>query len=84
MENCDLYVTLEPCPMCAGAIQQSRIKNVYYGAYDKKSGFLSSLTNIYDIKGLNHYPSVQGGIMEKDCSEILSDFFEKLRNKGAK
>ncbi len=81
LEDCDLYVTLEPCQMCAGAIMQARIKNVYFGAYDKKAGVIGSLYNLYEIKGFNHYPGFQGGIMEKECSELLTNFFKNLRKK---
>ena len=76
--KCKLYVTLEPCPMCAGAIINSRIKNVYFGAYDKKAGSFGSIVNLAEL-GYNHKPNVEGGILEKECSEILSEFFKELR-----
>ena len=77
--GCDMYVTLEPCPMCAGAIIQSRIDNVFFGAYDKKAGAFGS---VCDISGLlAHKVYAQGGIMEKECSDIIKLFFEKLRKK---
>lgn len=85
--GCDLYVTLEPCPMCAGAIINARIENVYFGAYDSKAGSFGSVINFNDL-GYNHKPGITGGIMEKECSQILSDFFKelrhnkKVRNKG--
>lgn len=78
LEGCDLYVTLEPCPMCAGAIINSRIKNVYFGAYDKKAGSLGTLTDLSEIK-YNHKPIVWGGMLQDECSNQLSDFFKKLR-----
>ena len=78
LHECDLYVTLEPCPMCAGAIINSRIKNVYFGAYDKKAGSFGSVVNLAEL-GYNHKPYVEGGILEKECSEILSEFFKQLR-----
>ncbi len=78
--ECDLYVTLEPCPMCAGAIINSRIKTVYFGAYDNKAGSFGSVADFNRIP-YNHKPEIMGGIMEKECSEILSEFFKKLRNK---
>lgn len=82
LDDCDLYVTLEPCPMCTGAIIQSRIRNVYFGAYDPKGGCMGSCTNLLDVPGFNHYPSYEGGILQSECSEILSDFFrEKRRQK---
>lgn len=76
--KCDLYVTLEPCPMCAGAIINSRIKNVYFGAFDKKNGAVCSVTNLFD-KNFTHKPVYEGGIMEDECAEILSHFFRELR-----
>ncbi len=79
LTDCDLYVTLEPCPMCAGAIMQSRIKNVYFGAYDLKGGSYGSNFNLNEVKRLNHYPNVQGGILEDECGKILKDFFKKKR-----
>lgn len=79
--DCDLYVTLEPCPMCAGAIMQSRIKNVYFGAYDPKGGSYGSNFNLNEVKKLNHYPNVKGGILENECSKILKDFFKEKRKK---
>lgn len=79
--GCDLYVTLEPCPMCSGAIIQSRIDNVYFGAYDKKSGCAGSVINLFSENTFNHNVNVCGGILEEDCSSMLSDFFKKLREK---
>jgi len=75
----DIYVTLEPCMMCASAIQQSRIRNIYYGAKDPKGGALGSMINIFDIKGLNHYPNVIGGILEEECSQIIKNYFKNKR-----
>lgn len=79
LNDCDLYVTLEPCPMCAGAIMQSRIKNVYFGAYDKKGGSYGSNFNLNEVKNLNHYPNVVGGVLKEECGKILSDFFKEKR-----
>ena len=76
--QCDLYVTLEPCPMCAGAIINARIKKVVFGAYDKKAGSFGSLADFNQIP-YNHKPEIEGGIMETECSALLSDFFKKLR-----
>lgn len=81
LENCELYVTLEPCPMCAGAIQQSRIKKVIFGAYDPKGGFFGSNFNIIEVKGLNHYPEVEGGIMKEETAQLLKEFFRKKRER---
>ncbi len=78
--QCDLYVTLEPCPMCAGAIINSRIQNVYYGAKDQKAGSVGSLINLFELQ-YNHKPTVVSGVLEEECSEILSDFFKNLREK---
>lgn len=78
--GCDLYVTLEPCPMCAGAIINSRIKTVYFGAYDNKAGSFGSVADFNRIP-YNHKPEIIAGVMEKECSELLTDFFKKLRDK---
>ena len=82
LPDCQLYVTLEPCPMCAGAIINSRIDEVYFGAFDKKAGSVASLVNLFELP-YNHKPEVTGGIMEECCAGVLSDFFKKLRkSKG--
>lgn len=78
--QCDMFVTLEPCPMCAGAIINSRIKRVVFGAYDKKSGSCESLVKLFDLP-YNHKPQLEGGFMQEECSAILSDFFKQLRLK---
>ncbi|MCU0104052.1 tRNA adenosine(34) deaminase TadA [Acholeplasma vituli] len=78
LEECKLYVTLEPCPMCAGAIIQSRIKTVYYGAKDPKGGVAGSTINLFDVK-FNHQVEVIGGILEEACSTELKQFFKNLR-----
>jgi len=80
LADCDLYVTLEPCAMCAGAIIQSRIANLYFGAYDSKAGCAGSVMNIFD-HNFNHKVSVSGGILEKDCSSILTKYFRTKRIK---
>ena len=79
--NCDIYVTLEPCPMCAGAIINSRIENVYFGAYDKKSGCAGSVINLFESGMFNHNVNVTGGITEDKCASILTEFFRELRKK---
>lgn len=79
LEKCEIYVTLEPCPMCAGAILQSRIKKVIYGAKDPKGGCIDSCMRMYETKGFNHYPQVESGILEEECSQILKDFFKEKR-----
>ena len=82
--GCDLYVTLEPCPMCAGAIIQSRIDNVYFGAYDKKAGCAGSKTNLFKENLFNHNVNVTGGILEEECSGLLTGFFRTLRKRKDK
>ena len=79
LEECDLYVTLEPCAMCSGVILQSRIKNVFYGAKDLKGGCIESCMKMYECKGFNHYPSTKGGILEFECANLLKDFFKQKR-----
>ena len=80
LENCILYVTLEPCPMCAGAIVQSRIPWVVYGCMDPKAGACHSLYNLLNDPRLNHRSRVVSGVLENECSSILSEFFQKTRN----
>lgn len=82
LNECTLYVTLEPCPMCAGAIINSRIKTVYFGAYDNKAGSFGSVADFNRIP-YNHKPEIIAGVMEKECSELLSNFFKNLRKKNA-
>lgn len=77
--GCDIYVTLEPCIMCAGAIIQSRIENVYFGAYDLKGGAFGTSINVLDAKNINHKPNIFGGILEDSCSQLLKDFFKNKR-----
>mgnify|MGYP003300615961 CR=1 FL=1 len=79
--ECELYVTLEPCPMCAGAIINARIKNVVFGAYDKKNGACGSVTNLFESV-FSHSPSYEGGFMEEECADVLSRFFKDLRKKS--
>lgn len=81
LDDCELYVTLEPCPMCAGAIINSRINRVYFGAYEPKSGSCSqeSVVNLFGLP-FNHKPEVYGGICEKECADLLKRFFEKRRD----
>ncbi len=82
LSGCDLYVTLEPCPMCCGAIINSRISAVYFGAYDKKAGSVFSVQEMFSLP-YNHQPEAYGGIMQKECTEILTGFFNSLRNNKA-
>ncbi|MBP3442947.1 MAG: tRNA adenosine(34) deaminase TadA [Clostridia bacterium] len=78
--QCDMYVTLEPCPMCTGAIINSRIKRLVYGASDYKAGSCSSVVNLFDLP-YNHKPETVSGFMQEECSQILTDFFKELRSR---
>ena len=78
--GCTMYVTLEPCPMCTGAIINSRIERVVFGAYDKKAGSCGSLINLFNLP-YNHKPILSGGFMEEECGSLLSEFFKKLRKQ---
>ena len=80
--NAILYVTLEPCSMCSGSIVLTRIKKIVYGASDTKAGACGSLYNIVQDKRLNHRCEVVKGVLEEECSQLLKDFFKKLRGKG--
>ncbi len=82
LEDCDLYVTLEPCPMCSGAIIQSRIRNVYFGASDPKGGCVGSITNLFTMKEFNHHPNYKSEILKEECSQLLKEFFKMKRNKA--
>jgi tRNA(adenine34) deaminase len=77
--GCTMYVTLEPCPMCAGAIVLSKLEALYFGAYDNKSGACGSVLNITNNSSLNHQLSVTGGIMDKQCGELIRSFFDVRR-----
>ncbi len=80
LHRCDLYVTLEPCPMCAGAIVNARIQTVYYGAADEKAGACGTLVNLFAC-GFNHKPVVVGGLLQQICAALLTDFFKQLRQR---
>lgn len=77
--DCEMYVTLEPCTMCAGAIINSRIKKVYIGAMDEKTGAVGSVLNLFENYKFNHKPESETGILKEDCEEILKRFFKELR-----
>ena len=79
--GCDIYITLEPCIMCMGAIIQARFDHIYYGAKDLKGGALGSSINVLTANNINHYPNVEGGILEDECSEIISNYFRNKRKK---
>lgn len=84
LEDFDMYVTLEPCTMCSGAIIQSRIRKVYFGAYEPKSGAVVSCNDIFDVShGHNHKVEFEGGILEKECSQMMLDFFRAIRKRDA-
>ena len=78
LNDCEIYVTLEPCPMCASAILQARINKVYFGAYDMLNGAFGSKSDMRKI--MNYNAEVKGGILENECSELLKQYFERLRN----
>ena len=80
LEDCDLYVTLEPCQMCAGAIVQARIPRVVIGSMNPKAGCAGSILNILEMPQFNHMCSVTRGVLENECSRLLTDFFKELRN----
>lgn len=82
--DCEMYVTLEPCSMCAGAIIQSRIKKVYIGAMDYKTGACGSVLNLLKDYKFNHEVEIETGIMENECEEIIKNFFKELRDKKIK
>lgn len=84
--DCDLYVTLEPCAMCAGAIMHARIARLFFGASDPKTGACGSVINLFDEARLNHHASVSGGLLAAECGKMLSDFFSERRRllKAAK
>ena len=84
LEECALYVTLEPCPMCAGAILQARVQTVVYGATDAKAGAVSSLYHLLDDERLNHRCNVLAGVLAQPCGQILTDFFQRQRRLGKK
>jgi len=81
LSGCSMYVTLEPCPMCVGAIISSRITDLYFGAFDPKAGCCGSVVDLLKKGLFNHSVSVMGGILEKDCSDILSNYFKEKRAK---
>ena len=80
--DCDLYVTLEPCPMCTGAAINARVKNIYFGAYDLQSGCCGSKINIPSLNICNHMPNVEGGILEDKCKEMLQSYFRGIRKRN--
>lgn len=84
LEDCDMYVTLEPCQMCSGAIVQARMKRVYIGCMNPKAGCAGSIFNLLQVPEFNHQVEITKGILEEECSKILKDFFKDLREKVKK
>ena len=83
LPGCELFVTLEPCAMCAGAILHSRIARVVYGARDLKTGVHGSVVDLFAVERLNHHPEVIGGVLAEECGQLLSRFFADRRTKRA-
>ncbi len=83
LNECVLYVTLEPCAMCAGAIQHARIAHLIFGASDPKTGACGSVVDLFSEKRLNHHASVRGGVMASECGQMLADFFSEQRRSRA-
>ena len=83
LDDCELYVTLEPCPMCAGAIINARVRRVVYGAKDLKNGACGSVTNLFELP-FNHRPELVSGVLEEECGAVLTEFFKELREKKSK
>lgn len=81
LKDCSIYVTLEPCAMCVGAIQHARIEKIIYGAPDPKTGACGSMIDLISVKEINHHAEALGGILEKECGQILKDFFLSKRKK---
>lgn len=81
LDDCEMYVTLEPCQMCAGAIVQSRIKKVYIGCMNPKAGCAGSILNLLQVEKFNHQVEIIKGILEEECSSIMKEFFKTLRSK---
>lgn len=79
LEECTMYITLEPCQMCAGAIVQARIPKVVVGAMNKKAGCAGSVLNLFQVSAFNHQVEFENGVLEEECSALLSDFFKQLR-----
>ena len=81
LDDCEMYVTLEPCQMCAGAIVQARIKKVYIGCMNPKAGCAGSVLNLLQVEKFNHQVEIETGILEEECSSMIKEFFRELRKK---
>ena len=79
LDDCEMYVTNEPCQMCSGAIVQSRIKKVYIGCMNPKSGCAGSIMNLLQVDEFNHKTEIESGVLEKECAALLTDYFKELR-----
>ena len=84
LDNCEMYVTLEPCQMCSGAMVQARIKKVYIGCMNPKAGCAGSILNLLQIPEFNHQLQIEKGIMEQECSDLMKNFFRDLRSGNIK
>lgn len=84
LDDCEMYVTLEPCQMCAGAIVQSRIKKVYIGSMNPKAGCAGSVLNLLQVEKFNHQAEIETGVLGAECSSMLTEFFKKLRERKNK
>lgn len=81
LENCDVYVTVEPCSMCAGALLWCRVRSITYGAKEPKGGALGSSYDLFSQPNLNHHPSIEGGVLEEESASMMKDFFKRKRNR---
>ena len=81
LEDCTVYVTLEPCPMCAGAMWLARVSHCVFGCADPRSGYLKSIGNLMEHQILNHHYTITGGVCEEECSSLLRSFFRRIRKK---
>ena len=81
LEDCTIYVTIEPCSMCAGTLLQCRIGRIVYGAKDLKGGAIESSLRLFESKNINHHPIIEGGVLEQECSSLITSYFKSKRNK---
>ena len=81
LEDCTIYVTVEPCSMCAGTLLQCRIGRIVYGTLDPKGGAIVSSLELFKSKNINHHPQIEGGVLKEECSSIISSYFKSKRNK---
>lgn len=81
LEDCTIYITVEPCSMCAGTILWTRMKRIVYGTKDVKGGALGSSYNLFEQPNLNHHPEIEGGVLESKCAQLMKNFFKQKRNK---